>query len=104
MQDRSPIMKRCQAVAAHGRRCMQTPYVTSPFCWHHTARADRDGLRREGLRNVDPTKVSADRIISVLGAARVAEILNIIEAEGPDAIRIERVSHAVATSPGQPAS
>ncbi len=104
MQDRSPIMKRCQAVAAHGRRCMQTPYVTSPFCWHHTARADRDGLHREGLRNVDPTKVSADRIISVLGAARVAEILNIIEAEGPDAIRIERVSHAVATAPGQAAS
>ncbi len=101
MQDRSPVMKRCQAVAAHGRRCMQTPYVTSPFCWHHTARADRDGLRREGLRNVDPTKVSADRIISVLGAARVAEIVNIIEAEGPDAIRIERVSHAVGTTLGQ---
>ncbi len=70
MQDRSPVMKRCQAVAAHGRRCMQTPYVTSPFCWHHTARADRDGLRREGLRNVDPTKVSADRIISVLGGGQ----------------------------------
>ncbi len=104
MQDRSPVMKRCQAVAAHGRRCMQTPYVTSPFCWHHTARADRDGLRREGLRNVDPTKVSADRIISVLGAARVAEIVNIIEAEGPDAIRIERVSHAVGTTLGQAAS
>ncbi len=99
MQDRSPIMKRCQAVAAHGRRCRQTPYVTSAFCWHHTARADRNGLRNEGQ-----TKVSADRIISVLGAARVAEIANIIETEGPDAIRIERVSNAVATTLGQPAS
>ncbi len=104
MQDRSPIMKRCQAVAAHGRRCRQTPYVTSAFCWHHTARADRDGLHNEGLRNEGQTKVSADRIISVLGAARVAEIVNIIEAEGPDAIRIERVSHAVATTLGQRAS
>ena len=90
MKAGSPIMKRCQATAQHGRRCMQTPYMTSPFCWHHTARADRDALRREGLRNEDSTKVSADRIISVLGDAKVAELVNFLDAEGADAVRIER--------------
>lgn len=27
---------RCIAVAAHGRRCQQTTYRGSPYCWHHT--------------------------------------------------------------------
>ena len=90
MKSRSPITKRCQAMAAHGRRCMQTPYMTSPFCWHHTARADRDELRRESLRNEEASKVGADRVISVLGTAKVAELVELIEAEGADHIRIER--------------
>ena len=90
MKDRSPIMKRCQATAQHGRRCMQTPYMTSPFCWHHTARADRDALRREGLRNDDTTKVSAERIVSVLGDAKVAELVDFLESEGAATVRIER--------------
>ena len=90
MKAGSPIMKRCQATAQHGRRCMQTPYMTSPFCWHHTARADRDALRREGLRNNDTTKVSIERIVSVLGDAKVAELVEFLEAEGADTVRIER--------------
>ena len=90
MKAGSPIMKRCQATAQHGRRCMQTPYMTSPFCWHHTARADREGLRREGLRNDDTTTVSIERIVSVLGDAKVAELVEFLEAEGADTVRIER--------------
>ena len=90
MKAGSPIMKRCQATAQHGRRCMQTPYMTSPFCWHHTARADRDALRREGLRNDDTTKVSIERIVSVLGDAKVAELVEFLEAEGANTVRIER--------------
>jgi hypothetical protein len=31
----SPV-KRCVAVAAHGKRCQQTPFRGSPYCWHHT--------------------------------------------------------------------
>ena len=90
MKAGSPIMKRCQATAQHGRRCMQTPYMTSPFCWHHTARADRDALRREGLRNDDTNKVSVERIISVLGDAKVAELVDFLQTEGAAAVRIER--------------
>ena len=69
---------------------MQTPYMTSPFCWHHTARADRDALRREDLRNDYTNKVSVERVISVLGDAKVAELVDFLQAEGADAVRIER--------------
>src|SRR4051812_27835865 len=31
----SPV-RRCVAVAAHGKRCQQTPFRGSPYCWHHT--------------------------------------------------------------------
>jgi len=31
----SPV-SRCVAVAAHGKRCQQTPFRGSPYCWHHT--------------------------------------------------------------------
>ena len=29
-------VSRCVAVAAHGKRCQQTPFRGSPYCWHHT--------------------------------------------------------------------
>lgn len=33
---KSPSVDRCIAIAAHGRRCQQTTYRGSPYCWHHT--------------------------------------------------------------------
>ena len=32
----SSSVNRCIAIAAHGRRCQQTTYRGSPYCWHHT--------------------------------------------------------------------
>ena len=32
----SNSVDRCIAVAAHGRRCQQSTYRGSPYCWHHT--------------------------------------------------------------------
>jgi hypothetical protein len=29
-------VNRCIAVAAHGKRCQQTTFRGSPYCWHHT--------------------------------------------------------------------
>ena len=29
-------MSRCVAIAAHGKRCQQSPFRGSPYCWHHT--------------------------------------------------------------------
>ena len=31
----SSTVSRCIAVAAHGRRCQQSRYKGSPYCWHH---------------------------------------------------------------------
>lgn len=64
MRQSTFTISRCRAVAAHGKRCMQTPYMTSPFCWHHTAKADREALRSENLRGHQHSKVLADRIRS----------------------------------------
>ncbi len=63
MRESTITIARCKAVAAHGRRCMQTPYMTSPFCWHHTARADREALRGPSHRGDDHSKDRADRIV-----------------------------------------
>jgi hypothetical protein len=32
----SSSVNRCIAIAAHGRRCQQSTYKGSPYCWHHT--------------------------------------------------------------------
>lgn len=64
MRQSTLTISRCKAVAAHGKRCMQTPYMTSSFCWHHTAKADREALRRESLRGDEHSKVLADRILT----------------------------------------
>jgi hypothetical protein len=34
MEPRS--VSRCVAIAAHGKRCQQSPFRGSPYCWHHT--------------------------------------------------------------------
>ncbi len=63
MHESTITIARCKATAAHGRRCMQTPFMTSPFCWHHTARADREALRAASHRGDDGAKTLADRIV-----------------------------------------
>jgi hypothetical protein len=32
----SSSVDRCIAIAAHRRRCQQSTYKGSPYCWHHT--------------------------------------------------------------------
>ena len=34
MSAASPVT-RCIAVAGHGKRCQQSPFRGSPYCWHH---------------------------------------------------------------------
>lgn len=33
--EQSRAVSRCVAIASHGRRCQQSPFRGSPFCWHH---------------------------------------------------------------------
>ena len=44
----------------------------------------------QGLRSDETSKVSMERIVSVLGDTKVAELVDFLEAEGADAVRIER--------------
>ncbi|MBM3634560.1 MAG: hypothetical protein FJW99_04625 [Actinobacteria bacterium] len=64
MRNSRLVINRCQAVAAHGKRCRQTPYMTSPFCWHHTARADREALRLQSPHGHEHSKELAERIVT----------------------------------------
>lgn len=90
MRSRTPVVRRCTAVAAHGKRCMQTPFKTSPFCWHHTARADRDALRGADLRSEDRAKVSADRIVRLLTDRDLVELEQFLSAGDEGTIRLEK--------------
>lgn len=79
MRESTVTISRCKAVAAHGRRCMQTPFMTSPFCWHHTARADREALRQQSLRGDDHSKELAERIVDAdLTAEQVQQIEQVL--------------------------
>ena len=81
MHDSRLIINRCQAVAAHGRRCRQTPYMTSSFCWHHTAKADREALRQESLRGEEHSKELAERIVTAdLSREQIERIESVLSA------------------------
>jgi hypothetical protein len=96
----SSTVSRCIAVAAHGRRCQQSRYKGSPYCWHHLQSrkvfapsrivalrprplpvqaqpepaADLAAARREnGDRDL------ADRLVRALGREAAAEIARLLE-------------------------
>ena len=82
MHDSRIIMNRCQAVAAHGKRCRQTPYMTSHFCWHHTAKADREALRQAALRGDEHSKELAERIVTAdLSREQIESIEKVLASE-----------------------
>ena len=82
MHDSRLIINRCQAVAAHGKRCRQTPYMTSSFCWQHTAKADREALRQDSLRGDEHSKELAERIVTAdLSREQIARIESVLAAE-----------------------
>lgn len=75
-------INRCQAVAAHGKRCRQTPFMTSSFCWHHTAKADREALRDSSLRGDDTTKELVERLVTAdLTREQIARIESVLATE-----------------------
>lgn len=55
----SRSVSRCIAIAAHGRRCQQTPFRGGPYCWHHTQsrkmwRPSRTGPAGAGIADREP--------------------------------------------------
>lgn len=94
---------RCAAVASHGRRCQQTPYQGSGYCWHHLRsqkvhRPSRPLTRRprraedRGPRNAPPEPVSATRtrLDRMLGPDRVRDLLAFLEDERDGTLTLRR--------------
>jgi hypothetical protein len=115
METRS--VSRCVAIAAHGKRCQQSPFRGSPYCWHHTqsrkiwapsrplgalASSPRPGgpadAAPEGERSAraradrrsgwTAEEAAALRLAETLGPARVEELLNFLETVGQGAYLI----------------
>ena len=107
METRS--VSRCVAIAAHGKRCQQSPFRGSPYCWHHTqsrkiwapsrplgaaparpvaaasAPERLGGERRSGLgrRAGDEAELAARRIAMALGPEATGRMLAFLE-DGAD--------------------
>ncbi len=118
MESRS--VSRCVAIAAHGKRCQQSPFRGSPYCWHHTqsrkiwapsrplgAAAARsaeapataeDADRRLGDRRSGADRragwaaeeAAAHRLAELLGAEKVNELLEFLQSPADGAYLLVR--------------
>ena len=102
METRS--VSRCVAIAAHGKRCQQSPFRGSPYCWHHTQSRKiwapeppaRLGRRRTAPRRPPSARrprsgawawtVAWPRTAGRAGAARDAAAHRLAEALGPERV------------------
>jgi hypothetical protein len=94
-------VSRCSAIAAHGRRCQQSRYKGSPYCWHHMqsrkvpAPSRITAGRPRSAENAVPVELAAvsaakreaeielgTRLVRSLGRATAAEVLRVMESEG----------------------
>ncbi len=99
-------VNRCIAIAAHGRRCQQSTYRGSPYCWHHTqsrkiwapsrtssrprtpeapviALADRPERERDRVAAID-------RIAAHLNQGQLEQLARFLEAPGDGTLTINR--------------
>lgn len=93
-------VSRCIAVAAHGRRCQQSRYKGSPYCWHHMqsrkvpapSRVSRTQSREVvNNRPIELAAVAAAareaeialgaRLLRALGRTTAEEVLRVMEGE-----------------------
>ena len=89
----SPVT-RCIAVAGHGKRCQQSPFRGSPYCWHHLqsrkvpapSRPFRVASGPPGDISAEPAALAvvdrmafAIRLAHGLNAAELAELVRFVE-------------------------
>lgn len=102
-------VSRCVAVASHGRRCQQTPYRGSPYCWHHQKSRKLPAPSRvtsarpipvdDGPGIVEPPKLPpAERLVAELGEERVEEVLDFLAADEDGSFLLERKQGVVRSS------
>lgn len=89
----SPVT-RCIAVAGHGKRCQQSPFRGSPYCWHHLqSRKVPAPSRPFRVTSGRPTDISGEpatlavvdrmalavRLAHGLGADELSELVRFVE-------------------------
>ena len=84
----SPV-RRCVAVASHGKRCQQSPFRGSPYCWHHLQSRKVPAPSRPFRVAPQPPEVAAlpivdrmalaVRLAHSLGTNELAELVTFIE-------------------------
>lgn len=80
--DGSPV-RRCVAVASHGRRCQQSPFRGSPYCWHHLQSRKLPAPSRpveRGGRVVPIDDPGAEVTVSVDRTAMATRLANLLDA------------------------
>lgn len=94
----SRSVNRCIAIAAHGRRCQQTTYRGSPYCWHHTQSRKvwapsrmSAGRRRPVAAEVEPlteavAQPAAEAVVAVPEAI-AADVIPIAESPAERIVR-----------------
>ena len=109
--EKTRSVSRCVAVAAHGRRCQQSPFRGSPYCWHHTQSRKVWAPSRPlapgagPVRLVDDREIggppappeltaaeleTASRIFRGLGSERAEALVRFLEGAGSDDFTIAR--------------
>lgn len=120
-------VSRCIAIAAHGKRCQQSPFRGSPYCWHHTQSrkvwppsrpattlgrvagppAEADDVvalqAREESRQRTGEVVSR-RLVEVLDEEGLDALLAFLETDGDATVLLAREGGHVAAAVGRPAS
>jgi hypothetical protein len=95
-------VSRCIAIAAHGRRCQQSRYKGSPYCWHHMQSSKvpapsrvRSHVPKATSPATPPVELAAvaaarnaaeaalgTRLVRSLGRATAEEVVRAMESEG----------------------
>ncbi len=102
----SSSVNRCIAIAAHGRRCQQSTYRGSPYCWHHTqsrkvwapsrtAARPRTADARVVALAAHPERerdqlTAIDRIAGHLNRGQLEQLARFLEAPGDGTLAINR--------------
>jgi hypothetical protein len=121
-------VSRCVAIAAHGKRCQQSPFRGSPYCWHHTqsrkiwapsrplsagagraasGRADSTGVEppvaeRRGAAPRRGADAVAGRLVAALGPEKAEELATFLEAPDPGAFLLLKDEHGLVTESTPP--
>lgn len=96
-------MNRCIAIAAHGRRCQQSTYRGSPYCWHHNQSRKVWAPSRVAPRPPRPVEApvialagaaaptpAIERIATHLNRGQLEQLARFLDAPGDGTLAISR--------------